>query len=321
MLVSDFAGGQWQSPQILPFGNWSIAPTALAFHYGQTIFEGMKAFRTVDGRVQIFRIQKHYDRMARSAERLCMPMVSRELFTEGMKQLVSVDQDWVPKQEGSALYIRPFIIATEARLRASISDEYRFSIVTNPTGSYYSHPVRVKVERDFNRAPKGGTGYAKCGGNYGGAFYPSKLAKEQGYDQILWTDSRENKYIEEAGTMNAAFVIGGTLVTPPLSDSILDGVTRDSILKLAKDAGIPVKEQPISVDELRSAFEKGQLKEAFGIGTAAVISLIGAIGIDGVDYEVPAVTPDNISQQVKTALDDLRYGRTADPYGWNEYID
>lgn len=316
MLISDYTDGQWQDPEILPFGAFSLLPTAAVFHYGQTIFEGMKAFRMQDGRVQIFRPEKHYERFVLSADRLCIPVVSKEVFIEGLRRLVELDKDWVPGQAGAALYLRPFIIASGSRLSVGVSDQYRFTIVTSPAGSYYSRPVRVKVERQFVRAARGGTGYAKCGGNYGGALYPTRLAQEEGYDQVLWTDSGEHRYMEESGMMNVFFVIGGTLVTPPLSDSILDGVTRDTLIVLAKDAGIPVEERPVSVEELLEGFAKGTITEAFGAGTAAVVSPIRTIGIDGRDYDLP-VTTGGLATQLKETLDDIRYGRRPDIYSWN----
>jgi branched-chain amino acid aminotransferase len=320
MLICDYQHGHWQAPEIIPFGDFSLPPTTVAFHYGQTIFEGLKAFRMDDGRVHLFRPQKHYDRMVRSAERLCMPMVSKELFLEGLHQFVQIDQEWVPGQAGSALYLRPFMIATDTKLRAHASENYRFAIVASPSGPYYQKVMRIKVEREYVRAPKGGTGYAKCGGNYGGAFYPTKKANEQGYAQVIWTDSKENRFIEEAGTMNIMFVINGILVTPPLSDSILDGITRDSLITLAREAGIPVEERPISVDELKTAFAKKTIQEAFGVGTAAVIAPIGTIGIDGIDYELPAAAQQNISSTLKSLLEDIRHGRKPDKHGWNNFI-
>jgi branched-chain amino acid aminotransferase len=338
MLVCDYANGAWQTPEILPFGDFSLSPTALCLHYGQTIFEGMKAFRLEDGRINIFRPERHYDRLVRSAERLCMPVISRELFIEGLTRLIDLDRDWVPATEGGALYIRPFMIATEARLGVKVSDTYRFAIVSGPSGPLYSQPLRVRIEREFVRAAKGGTGYAKCGGNYGAAFYPAQKAREQGYDQVLWTDGRENNFIEESGTMNALFVINGKLVTPPLSDSILDGVTRDSLLTLAARAGITVEQRPVSVKELQEACKKGTLTEAFGAGTAAVVSPIRVIGIDGVDYELPVgindLTGTNGTQpqdngrpggpgmalSLRTILDRIRYGKEPDPFGWNHIV-
>src|ERR1700722_6704022 len=321
MLVCDYTGGKWQQEEIVPYGAFSLPPTSLVFHYGQRIFEGMKAFRTADGRVHIFRPDKHYERLLRTAERLCMPVVGPGLFREGLRRLVELERSWVPSQDGAALYLRPFQIATDTRLAVKVSESYRFAVVCSPTGSYFSRPLRVKVERNFVRAAKGGTGYAKCGGNYGGALYPTELAKQEGYDQVLWTDGRDHEYIEESGMMNVFFVIGDVLVTPPLTDSILDGVTRDSLLVLARDAGMRVEERPVSVKELEEGLATGLVKEAFGAGTAAVITPIREIGIDGRDY-VLAVGGERGSHgyTLKQALDAIRYGRSADVYGWNYFV-
>src|ERR1700722_17751460 len=321
MLVCDYTEGKWQEAAIMPYGPFSLLPTSLVFHYGQTIFEGMKAFRTADGRVQIFRLHKHYERLVRTAERLCMPVVSPELFREGLRRLVELEQGWVPAQDGGALYLRPFQIATDTKLRVKVSESYKFAVVCSPTGSYFSRPLRVKVERNFVRAAKGGTGYAKCGGNYGGALYPTELAKQEGYDQVLWTDGRDHEYIEESGMMNVFFVIGDVLVTPPLTDSILDGVTRDSLLVLARDAGMRVEERQGRVTALEEGLATGLVKEAFGAGTAAVITPIREIGIDGRDY-VLAVGGERGSHgyTLKQALDAIRYGRSADVYGWNYFV-
>lgn len=317
MLVCDYAEGGWSGPEIVPFGPFSLLPTTLAFHYGQTIFEGMKAFRTEDGRISIFRPDKHYERLVRSAGRLCMPVVSQELFREGLRRLVGLEKDWVPGPAGSALYLRPFQIAIDTKLRVKVADSYRFAIVCSPSGPYFARPVRVKVEREYVRAVRGGTGFAKCGGNYGGALYPTQKAKEEGYDQVLWTDGRNHEYIEESGMMNVFFLIDGVLVTPPLTDTILDGVTRDSLLTLAAAAGIPVEERPVSVEQLREGLEQGRAREAFGAGTAAVISPIGQIGIDGKDYILPG---NSVGLALKEELDNIRYGRIEDRYGWNFYV-
>jgi branched-chain amino acid aminotransferase len=318
MLVADYAGGAWKEAQVLPFANFSLSPTALGLHYGQTIFEGMKAFRMEDGSINIFRPQKHYERLVRSADRMCMPVVSREMFLDGLRTLIGLDGEWVSGRPGYSLYIRPFIIATEARLGVKVSEAYRYAVVCSPARSLYGQPLRVKVEREFIRAARGGTGYAKCGGNYGASFYPTRIAKEQGYDQVLWTDGAQNNFIEESGTMNVMFVIDGTLVTPPLSDSILDGVTRDSLLKLAERAGIPVEERRIGADELIQCFEKKTISEAFGAGTAAVVSPIQSIGIDDRDYYLPEIKAGNsIAGLLKGSLEDIRHGRVQDPFGWN----
>lgn len=317
MLICDYADGEWREPQIIPFGDLQLSPVALALHYGQTIFEGMKAFRMEDGAVNIFRPYKHHERLSLSAERLCMPVIPQEIFIEGLRRLVELDKAWVPAEVGSALYIRPFMIATEARLRVKVSNAYRFVVVASPVGSYFQQPVRVKVERDFVRASRGGTGYAKCGGNYGASMYPTQRAREEGYDQVLWTDGRENRFIEESGAMNVFFVLDGTLVTPPLSDSILDGVTRDSLLKLAIRDGIPVAERRVDAEELKAAFAGGRISEAFGSGTAAVISPIGVIGIDGKDHALPAAGEAGVGTRLKAALENIRYGRAADTENWN----
>lgn len=352
MLICDYKDGRWLGPEIIPFGAFSLLPTTLAFHYGQTIFEGMKAFRTEDDRIHIFRPDKHYERLVRSAERLCMPVVSQEVFIEGLRRLVELEKEWVPGQAGSALYLRPFQIATDTKLKVKVADSYRFAVVCSPAGNYFARPVRVKVEREYVRAVRGGTGYAKCGGNYGAALYPTQKANEEGYDQVLWTDGKNHDYIEESGMMNVFFVIDGVLVTPSLTDSILDGVTRDSLLTLAVSAGIPVNERPVSVDELRECLKRGWVQEAFGAGTAAVISPIGEIGIDGKNYRLPvggnrtgtdgdaraagagpasgsagngsvgngSAGNGSVGLELKEKLDAIRYGRIEDPYGWNFYI-
>ena len=320
MLICDYYDGEWQSPQVVPFANLSLSPTTLALHYGQSVFEGMKAFRMKDGSINIFRIDKHYDRLVKSLERMCMQVPLKEIFMKGMMELVATDNAWVPNENGSSLYIRPFIFASEAKFGVKVSDEYRFIIFTGPVGPYYAKPLRVKVEREYIRAAKGGTGFAKCAGNYGGAFYPTQLARESGFDQVLWTNAIENKYIEESGTMNVMFVIDGKLVTPSLSDSILDGVTRDSLIQLAKDKGVVTEERRISTDELVTAFRNNMITEAFGAGTAAVVAPINLIHIDGVDYKLPFYNINSLMNQLKQQLEDIRTGRAEDVYGWNYKI-
>lgn len=320
MVIADYAEGEWQQPMIVPVSNLSLHPATLALHYGQTVFEGMKAFRMVDGRINIFRIDKHYDRLAKSLDRMCMAVPPKYFFEEGLLRLVELDKEWVPKRAGDALYLRPFLYASEARFGVKISDQFRFVIFTGPVSSLYAQPIKVKVEQQYVRAAKGGTGFAKCGGNYGGAYYPTKLAREQGYQQVLWTDGRENKYIEESGSMNVMFVINSKLVTDPLSDSILDGVTRDSLIVLAEEMGIEVEERPVSVNELEEAFKKGNITEAFGAGTAAVVAPICQIGINGIDYQLPVYHADTIHRQLKQKLDNIRTGIESDLYGWNHIV-
>lgn len=320
MLVCDYADGEWQAPQIVPYSNLSLSPATLALHYGQTIFEGMKAFRMDDGRINIFRIDKHYRRMLQSLDRMCMAPVPEDIFREGLLKLVEVDEAWVPAKSGDALYIRPFVFASEARFGVKIAEQYRFVIFSGPVPSLYADPIKIKVETEFTRAAKGGTGAAKCGGNYGGSFYPTRKARQEGYDQVLWTDGRENKYIEESGTMNVMFVIGDRLVTPPLSDSILDGVTRDSLLTLAQDMGIVTEERPVSVNELKEAFEKGLVKEVFGAGTAAVVAPVSLVGIGGRDFHVPAYSEQSVSSRLKEQLELIRIGLAPDTHNWNSIL-
>ncbi len=317
MFVCDYRNGKWHQPQIVPFANLSLNPAALALHYGQTVFEGMKAFYMADGRINIFRIDRHYDRFVKSLERMCMAVPPRETFIEGLARLVEIDRDWVPKQAGASLYLRPFMYASEAKFGIKISEEYRFLVFTGPVPDLYAHPIKVKVETNYNRAVRGGAGFAKCGGNYGAVHYPTLLARAQGYDQVLWTDAKENKFIEESGMMNVMFVINDVLVTPPLSDSILDGVTRDSLLSLAADFGYKTEERQVSVEELERAFREKTITEAFGAGTAAVVAPIQTIHINGIDYHLPAYTPENILNRLKYQLELIRSGREADEHEWN----
>lgn len=317
MLIANYKNGQWQQPQIMPFGEIPMTPAILSLHYGQSVFEGMKAFKNKKGEISIFRPQRHHQRLLRSLDRMCMPAISEELFIESLCAIVATDANWVPDSEGSALYLRPVIFATESRLGVKISDEYKFVVLTSPVGPYFAKPVRVKVEETYVRAAEGSTGFAKCAGNYGGAFYPTQLAKEQGFDQVLWTDAKEHKYIDESGAMNVMFVLDGKLITPQLTTSILDGVTRNSILTLADNMGIPKEERKVSVAELKAGFENGKLTEAFGVGTAAVVSTIAIINIEGKDYNLPADSSSSFQQRVKKKLHDIRMGNEPDTHNWN----
>ena len=317
MLLCDYTDIDWQTAHITPYANLSLSPSTLALHYGQTVFEGMKAFRMADGRINIFRIDRHYDRFVRSLERMCMAVIPKDIFTEGMLKLIQLDKAWVPAKAGHALYIRPFMIASEARFGVKISDEYRFIIFTGPVPSLYADPIKVKVETEFIRASKGGTGFAKCGGNYGAAYYPTRQARMEGYEQVLWTDGRDHEYIEESGMMNVMFVINDVLVTAPLSDSILDGVTRDSLLTLANDMGYKTAERPISVTELEEAFVAGTITEAFGAGTAAVVAPIKTINIKGIDHNLPEYKGEELMYKLKDRLDMIRTGMSEDIHGWN----
>jgi branched-chain amino acid aminotransferase len=317
MLVCNYANGNWDTPKITAFGDLTMSPTTLALHYGQSVFEGMKAFKLEDGRVNLFRLNKHYDRFVKSLERMCMALIPEEIFMEGIHRLVEVDKNWIPSQQGSSLYIRPFMFASEGKFGVHVSNEYRFVIFTGPVGPAFSRPIALKVETEYVRAARGGTGFAKCAGNYGGAFLPTHKAREAGFDQVCWTDARENKYIEESGMMNAMFVIDGTLVTPPLSDSILDGITRDSLLAVAGDLGIAAEERPISIDELEKAFRHNTITEAFGAGTAAVVAPIVRINVNGIDHHLPEYTGDALMFKLKNKLEAIRSGKDTDKYGWN----
>jgi branched-chain amino acid aminotransferase len=320
MLVIDYKNGEWQEPKILPYGNLELSPAMLALHYGQTVFEGMKAFKNDEGVITIFRPERHHKRLLKSLERMCMPAISEELFISSLSALIEVDADWIPTTEGSSLYLRPFVFASEAKLGVKVADEYKFIVLTSPVGPYFAKPVRVKVEEEFVRAAEGGTGFAKCAGNYGGAFYPTMLAQKQGFDQVLWTDAKDHKYIDESGAMNVMFVINGKLVTPKLSTSLLDGVTRNSILTLAQSLGMEKEERRVSVAEIEEAFKNKTITEAFGVGTAAVVSQIASINIHGTDYALPTVDAKSFQQRVKKKLNDIRMGVEADVHGWNYLV-
>ncbi len=320
MFMCKYENSEWQTPSILPFGDIQISPAALALHYGQSVFEGMKAFRMDDGSINIFRLDKHWERLNISLERMCMPTIPKDLFTDALYQLIDLDRSWVPAAKDTALYIRPFVFATESKMGVKISEKYNFMIITGPVSLIYPQPIKVKVERNYVRAVKGGTGYAKCAGNYGASFYPTQEAKKQGYDQVLWTDGITHEYIEESGTMNVMFVLGNKIITPALSDSILDGVTRDALLQLAGEMGLEVEERPVSVKEIQLAFFNKTITEAFGAGTAAVVAPIATIGIDDIDHHLPPYSDKSIMFSLKTKLENVRKGIEPDQHRWNSII-
>jgi branched-chain amino acid aminotransferase len=320
MFTCTYKNGEWQDPEIIPFQDIALSPTTLALHYGQSVFEGMKAFRMKDDKVNIFRMERHHERLNRSLVRMCMPVIPVELFSAAITELVDLDKGWVPSGEDHALYIRPFVFASEARFGVKVSEEYKFIIVTGPVATLYQKPIKVKVERQYIRAAKGGTGYAKCSGNYGASFYPTQKAREEGFDQVMWTDAYQHEFIEESGTMNLMFVINGKLITPPVSDSILDGITRDSLLQLAESIGLETEERPISITEIRAAIKNKQLTEAFGAGTAAVVAPIAAIGIDKEIFELPAYHENSIMFRLKKELESIRTGMKSDEDEWNWVI-
>lgn len=320
MLVAAYDKGQWQDMEIKPFGEMAFTPAMLALHYGQSVFEGMKAFKNKDGDICIFRPKKHSERLNRSLTRMCMPTIPEEMFLQSLHALIEFDQDWIPTSEGASLYIRPVVFATESRFGVKVSDQYLYVLMTSPVGPYFSKPVRIKIEEHYVRAAEGGAGFAKCAGNYGGAFYPTQLARQQGFDQILWTDAKKHQYIDEAGVMNAMFVIDGVLVTPALSTSILDGVTRDTIINLAPSLGVKVEQRRISVEEVINGITSGKLTEAFGAGTAAVVSPIASVSYKDKEFHLPAVAPDSFQLRVKAKLNNVRMGLEEDTFNWNYLI-
>jgi branched-chain amino acid aminotransferase len=276
----------------------------------------MKAYRSKQGEVLVFRPEENMKRFNKSAVRMCMPEVPEEIFLGGLKQLIQLDNAWVPEKEGCSLYIRPFMFATDEYVGVSPSTTYKFIIFNCPVGSYYSKPLRVRVETEYIRSAKGGVGFAKNAGNYGGSLFPTIEANKAGYDQIIWTDAATHQYVEEAGTMNLMFIINGVLVTAPTGDTILDGVTRKSVIQIAKDWGVEVQERLLSVKELVEGISSGAVAEAFGAGTAAVIAPIQTIGFEGKDYELPARQESDFSAKVFNEISQIRLGEIADTRGW-----
>jgi branched-chain amino acid aminotransferase len=317
MLVMEYQDGAWQSPVIEPFGDLSMHPAISVIHYGQTIFEGLKANRADNGELLIFRPEMNARRLQESCERMCMPVIPEDLFVECVRKIVEIDKDWIPKKEGFSLYIRPFIMATDEYIGIKPSDSYKFIIFTCPVGAYYSEPVNVKIEEFYTRAAAGGVGRAKTAGNYAASLYPAKLAQEQGYHQLLWTDGITHEYIEESGTMNVMFEIDGKLITPSEeSDTILRGVTKRSVVELVKSWGIEVEERAVSVKEVVEAARDGRLTDAFGAGTAATIAHIAKIGFRDEEFMLPSIEKRGISNKIKTVLTNIKSGKEPDTFKW-----
>ncbi|MCB9284419.1 MAG: branched-chain amino acid aminotransferase [Lewinellaceae bacterium] len=317
MFITEYVDGQWINPRIEPFAPFSINPASMGLHYGQNIFEGMKASITQDGEPLLFRPEMHARRFNRSAARMCMPAVPEELFLEALHMLVGMDRNWIPPLEGSALYIRPFMFANDEFIGVKAAQVYKFMIITGPVGPYYPRPVSLLAESKYIRAAKGGVGEAKAAGNYGAAMLPSKMAQEQGYDQVLWLDGREFKYVQEVGTMNIFFVIDGTVITPSLEDgTILRGITRDSILHLLPEMGFKVEERALSIDEIVDAYKKGTLQECFGAGTAAVVAHVDKIAYKDLIMELPKMEDRKVGEAVKNYINGLRAGKIEDTKGW-----
>ena len=316
MFVAKYEEGQWGQFSIQPYGPLEMSPAMSALHYGQSVFEGMKAYRQPDGEIKLFRPEKNWERINMSAHRLAMPSIPEEVFMQGLMELIKVDAAWVPNAADTSLYIRPFMFATDAYVGIRPSDTYYFVIICSPVTGYYTEPVKVKIETKYTRACPGGTGAAKAAGNYAGAIYPAEQAKKEGYHQLLWTDSTSHEYFEESGTMNLFFMIDDVLLTPRLSDTILPGITRDSVLTLMKEWGLKVEERRISVKEVLTALNEGRLQDAFGVGTAATVAPISGIGFEGNDWDLAPVAQRPMSTKLKAALDDIRYGKSVDIHNW-----
>ena len=316
MLEADYEDGEWKNVEIKPYQPLLLSPSLAALHYGQAIFEGIKAYKNQQGEAYIFRPFDNFKRFNISAERMAMPQIPEEIFMEGMRQLIDLDKNWIPQQEDHSLYIRPFMFSSDEVIGVRPSDKYKFMIILSPTGPYYNAPMRIYVEEKYVRAMPGGVGYAKAAGNYGAAMYATAEAKKKGYDQVLWTDAYEHKYVQECGTMNVFFIIGNTVITPDLeAGTILDGVTRDSTIVLLKDLGFSVEERPLSIDEIVEAYKTGNMNEIFGTGTAATISMIKELRYK--DYTMH-FDVDNwkTAPEIKTRLSSIREGRLTDKYDW-----
>lgn len=316
MFMVKYENGAWQQPEILPFGNLSLSPATTFFHYGQAIFEGVKAYKNPQGNPIIFRPQDNWKRMNRSAKRMAMPEIPEELFIEGLRALVDLDRDWIPSAEGTSLYLRPFMIALDEFIGVKPAEKFMFLIITSPAGPYYAKPVSIYVQDKYVRAFPGGIGFTKAAGNYGASMYPTQQIRQMGYDQILWTDGYEHKYVQEIGTMNVFFVIGDKVITPNTGDTILEGVTRDSVITLLREKGVTVEERPISIDEIEEAYKAGQLKEAFGTGTAASIAPIAELTFHEDHMKLADVDTWELVNWLKKELSDIRYGRKQDTHGW-----
>lgn len=323
MLVSLYQNGTWETPVIKPYGPFSYLPAMSILHYGQGVFEGMKAFKQSNGDTIIFRAQSHYERFVRSCKRVVIPEIPKEIFVDGLKKLISIDSEWVPKDKFKSLYIRPFVFATDEYLGVRASKNYAFAIITSPVGNYYKegiNPIKLTTMPEYVRAVNGGVGEAKVPGNYAASLLPAQIALEQGFTQVLWLDANERNNIEEVGTSNMFFVVNGSLVTPALSGSILSGITRDSIIKLARHKGLNVEEKTISITDVFNWSKSGSLTEVFASGTAAVISPVGSIHHKGERIVLNEKEMGPISKMLYIHLTDIHHGNQPDPFGWCEKI-
>ncbi len=325
MFIMNYTTGQgWHDARITPYAPLSLSPAAMCLHYGQEVFEGMKAYRGENGEIRLFRPMENFKRLNSSNERLVIPHLDEALAMEGLLELLKVEKDWVPHAEGTSLYIRPFIIAVDPFLGVRPGDEYLFMIILSPSGAYYAsglNPVSIYVEDKYVRAVRGGMGYTKTGGNYAASLIGQDEAHKQGYSQVLWLDGVEQKYIEEVGAMNIFFVIGDEVVTPILQGSILPGITRKSAIELCKSWGLKVSERRLSIQEVADAYDRGELKEVFGTGTAAVISPVGLLKWDDKIMEINHNQIGAISQKLYDTMTGIQWGRLPDPFGWSMVVD
>ena len=319
MFVCDYEDGKWVDPRVVPYKPIEIEPSANVFHYGQAVFEGMKGYKDDLGKIWLFRPTENYKRISISSERLAMPELGESLFLSALNELLTLDSDWVKPGIGNSVYIRPFVFGSEHCIAASPSRKYKFMIILSPVQSYYTGSLKVLVAEKYSRAANGGVGFAKAAGNYGSQFYPTGLAQKQGYDQIIWTDSKNHKFIEEAGTMNIFVRIDDTLITAPTTDTILDGITRKSIIKIAEDNDIKVEVRPISIDEVIEAHSNERLKEIFGSGTAVVVSEISSFGYKGKNYNLK-ITENSYATTLKSTITNIQYNLIQDPYGWRSEV-
>ncbi|MBQ9268472.1 MAG: branched-chain amino acid aminotransferase [Oscillospiraceae bacterium] len=313
----------WHDPRIVPYAPFQMDPACMVLHYAQEIFEGMKAYRDEEGKIRLFRPEENFKRMNDSCERMSIPKIDVDFCVEAVKQLVTLEKDWVPTAPNTSLYIRPFIFATDIHVGVHASHTYQFAVILSPVGPYYATglaPVSIMIEEDDVRAVRGGTGFTKCGGNYAASLRAGEKAEEKGFSQVLWLDGVERKYIEEVGSMNVLFKIGGKIVTPALNGSILPGITRKSCLQLLRDKGYEVEERRLSVDELIGAARDGSLEEAFGSGTAAVVSPIGSLYYKGETFVISGGGIGPVAQDLYDTLTGIQWGRVADPYGWSQVI-
>ncbi|MCB9202624.1 MAG: branched-chain amino acid aminotransferase [Flavobacteriales bacterium] len=322
MLIATYENNKWSEPEIVPYGPLGMTPAIQALHYGQAVFEGMKAYKDENDDVFLFRPEKNFHRFNKSCKRLAMPEISEEIFLGGISTLIDLDRDWVPSKLGTALYIRPFMFASEELLSARPSTKYTFCVLCAFANNYYSKPLRVKIANHYSRSASGGVGSAKAAGNYAASFYPTRLVNEEGFDQIIWTDAATHTYFEESGTMNIMLRINDEIITPPVTETILDGITRNSLIQLAKKNGITVKEERVTVKEVYEAHKNGTLKEVFGCGTAVIVNRFSAIGYENETLELPIISDEeSYAQRLKNQMQEIQYNLSEDEFGWRTLVE